>query len=107
MKIFAIEQVVDQGDEDLNQIKCLVREKFWIGKLGTQTPHGLNIQNILSDKIIPLIILHTPKSYTLAHTIKTKCISIYAFNSKSISGKSQRHSRPIKFANLFPNSVPT
>lgn len=90
LTISAIEQVGDQGNDELNKMKRLEREKFWIGKLGTQTPHGLNLYNTPSDKILPLVIPHTPTSHLLAHKIKLKYNLLQhthpkAFNSKFIT----------------------
>ena len=90
LTIVAIEQILDQGSEEANKIKRLEREKFWIGKLGTQTPQGLNVQNTPSDKIMPLVIPHTPNSHTFAHQVKTKYTSLQqtypkAFNSTFIT----------------------
>ena len=90
LRIVAIEQIVDQGNDELNKIKRLEREQFWIGKLGTQTPHGLNVFNTPSDKIMPLVIPHTPTSHILASQIKSKYATLQhtypkAFRSKFIT----------------------
>ena len=90
LSILAIEQIADQGDEESNKIKRLERENFWIGKLGTQIPDGLNVLNTPSDRIMPLIIPHTQDSHTFTRKIKARYTSLQqtypkAFNSKFIT----------------------
>ena len=67
-KVTILEKIADSGDEDIDKLKRLERERYWICKLRTKYPYGLNEKLTKYNDALPILA----NLVTNNHTIKSK-----------------------------------